>query len=130
MTHAVRRQISWLAVCVLVPAAGAWAVQAPHVLPPTHERQCVATGDVAAGSSRRVTVTWMRPFATAEYAVIGSVSDSTDADRSLELGHVVAPYTPTATAAVVFNRDTRAAHSGIVCLDAIVESDTALGRSR
>ncbi len=98
-------------------AVSARAVQAPVPLPPTHERQCVATGDVPAGSVRRVTVKWDRPFPTGSYTVIGSVSDSTDGD-SIELNHVVAPYDPEAVAAVVFNHDATAAHSGILCLDA------------
>ena len=40
-------------------------------------------------------------FATAEYTVIGTVADSAAGDQSLELSHVVVPYTPQATSAVV-----------------------------
>lgn len=98
-------------------AASAGAVQAPAPMPPTHERQCVATGAVPAGSVRLVTVKWNRPFSTTSYTVIGSVSDSTDGD-SIELSHVVAPYGADMVAAVVSNRDASAAHSGTLCLDA------------
>lgn len=100
--------------------APAQAVQAPVPLPPNHERQCVATGDVPAGSVRRVTVKWNRPFPTASYTVIGSVSDSSDGD-SIELSHVVAPYAPDTVAAVVSNHDASAPHSGVLCLDATPE---------
>ena len=110
--------VSILSFGVLVGfSASARAVQAPVPVPPTHERQCVATGDVPAGSVRRVTVKWSRPFPTGSYTVIGSVSDSADGD-SIELSHVVAPYDPEAVAAVVANHDASAVHSGILCLDA------------
>jgi hypothetical protein len=108
-------------VFALFPAISAWAVQAPVPVPPTHERQCVTTGEVPAGSSRRINLVWKRPFATAEYAVIGSVADSTELDRSIELSHIVAPYTPQMTAAIVLNRDASTAHSGVLCLDASTE---------
>ncbi len=105
--------------------AEAWAIQAPVPRPMTHERQCVETGTVPPGSARRVTVAWTQPFATTKYNVIGSVGDSADGDRSLELSHLVVPYTSQATSAIVFNRDTGAAHSGILCLDASADLTVA-----
>jgi hypothetical protein len=119
VANARKIRVLTLSVGMLVgfSAVSAWAVQAPVSLPPIHERQCVATGDVPAGSVRKVTVKWNRPFPTTSYTVIGSVSDSTDGD-SIELSHVVAPYGPDTVAAVVSNHDAGAAHSGILCLDA------------
>ncbi len=115
----------WGAVVVVGLGADARAIQAPVPLPATHERQCVATGDVLPGGTRRVTVAWKRPFATEKYDVIGSVGDAVDGDRSLELSHLIVPYTPEATSAVVLNRDAGAAHSGILCLDASVDITVA-----
>ncbi len=105
--------------------AEAWAIQAPVPRPMTHERQCVDTGIVPPGSTRRVTVAWTQPFSTTKYNVIGSVGDSADGDRSLELSHLVVPYTPQATSAIVFNRDNGTAHSGILCLDASADLTVA-----
>ena len=119
----------WSVVFVAGAAVDAGAVQAPVPLPTTHERQCVATGDVPAGAARRVTVAWKRPFATTEYTVIGTVADSAAGDQSLELSHVVVPYTPQATSAIVLNRDAGAAHAGILCLDASTDSDVVAGTS-
>lgn len=119
----------WGAVFIAGAAVDAWAVQAPVPLPTTHERQCVATGDIPAGSARRVTVAWKRPFATAEYTVIGTVGDSAAGDQSLELSHVVVPYTPQATSAIVLNRDAGAGHAGILCLDASTDSEVVAGAS-
>ncbi len=115
----------WGVVFMLAAASGVSAIQAPVPEPPTHERQCVATGAIPAGDARRVTVAWTRPFATAKYEVIGSVCDSTNGDQSLELSHLIVPYTPQAASAIVFNRDTRAAHSGVLCLDASADATVA-----
>ncbi|HVN84180.1 MAG TPA: hypothetical protein VMW17_04960 [Candidatus Binatia bacterium] len=110
------------AVCALLVsnwcALAALAVQAPVEAPPVHERQCVATGDVPAGGARRVTVKWSRPFPSGAYNVIGSVSDAAESEQSIELSHVVTPYTPDEVTAVVFNRDLNGVHAGLVCLDA------------
>lgn len=111
------RNIWLMAFACGVPTA-AWAVQAPVPVPPTHERQCVATGDVPAGGARRVTIKWSRPFPANDYTVIGSVADATEGDRSIELNHVVVPYAAGEATAVVVNPDAGAAHAGILCLDA------------
>jgi hypothetical protein len=99
-------------------AAGALGVQAPHDVPATHERQCVPTGEIPPGNARTITVTWKHPFATGVYNIIGAVSESGDSGQAIELGHIVIPHTPTTAAAVVLNRDAKAAQSGILCLDA------------
>ena len=99
-------------------ATGAFGVQAPYELPATHERQCIPTGDIPPGDARTITLTWKHPFASGEYDVIGSVSESGNSLQAIELGHIVIPHTPTATAAVVFNRDATAVRSAILCLDA------------
>jgi len=88
---------------------------------PTHQRQCVSTGEIPAGSARKVIVTWRASFATAEYDVIGSVSDATDRADAIELGHIITPQTPDAASAVVWNRDATGPHSGLLCLDAHTE---------
>ncbi len=125
-THqSMRLRAFWSAVVLAGLAAHAWAIQAPVPRPITHERQCVATGAVPPGSARRITVAWTQAFATATYTVIGSVGDAADGDRSLELSHLVVPYSPQATSAVVFNRDAAAAHSGILCLDASADVTVA-----
>jgi hypothetical protein len=98
--------------------AGAFGVQTPHEGPATHERQCVPTGEIPPGDSRTITVTWKHPFATGDYAIIGSVSEPGNSREAIELGHIVIPYTPTEAAALVFNRNATAAQSAILCLDA------------
>ena len=121
MTRVLRRgraSALWAAVVACAFASETWAVQAPVPMPPVHERQCVSTGDIPAGSARTVTVKWSRPFATGSYTVIGSVSDADNGERSIELSHVVMPYAPGEAAAVVFNRDGNTAHAGLLCLDA------------
>ena len=123
--QSARVQMFWGAVFAAGAAVNAWAVQAPVPLQPTHERQCVATGDIPAGNARRVTVAWKQPFATTEYTVIGTVADSAAGDQSLELSHVVVPFSARATSAIVFNRDAGAAHAGILCLDAAVDAGGA-----
>ena len=102
-------------------ATGAFGVQAPYEVPATHERQCVSTGNIAPGDARTIRLTWKHPFATGEYDVIGSVSESGESLQAIELAHVVIPHTPTAAAAVVFNRDGNAARSAILCLDGSIE---------
>lgn len=100
---------------------GAFGIQAPYQVPATHERQCVSTGDIAPGDTRTITLTWKHPFATSDYDVIGSVSESGQNVRAIELGHIVIPHTPTEVAAVVSNHDATAARSAILCLDASAE---------
>ena len=99
----------------------AFGVQSPHKVPATHERQCVPTGEIPPGDARTITVTWKHPFATGEYDIIGSVSESGEGGQAIELGHIVIPHTPTTAAAVVFNRNDKAAQSGVLCLDASAE---------
>ena len=106
---------------LLLSAARVWGVQAPHAVPVTHERQCVPTGEIPAGSARTISVTWRHPFATDKYDIIGSVSETGDSVQAIELGHIVIPHSPVKAAAVVFNRDASAAQSGVLCLDASAE---------
>jgi len=101
--------------------AGAFGVQSPQAVPATHERQCVPTGEIPPGDARTITVTWKHPFATGEYDIVGSVSEPGDSGQAIELGHIVIPHTPTTAAAVVFNRNAKAAQSAVLCLDASVE---------
>ncbi len=108
-------------VSVTVLAGSAFGVQTPQKVPPTHARQCVATGEIAPGDARTITVTWKHAFATSAYDVIGSVSEPGDSLQAIELAHVVIPSTPTTAAAVVFNRNPSAAQSGVLCLDASAE---------
>lgn len=102
-------------------AASAFGVQAPQEVPVTHERQCVPTGQISPGSARTITVTWKHPFATGEYDVVGSVSESGESAQDIELGHIVIPHTSTAAAATVFNRSANTTQAGILCLDATAE---------
>ena len=104
-----------------VLAGRAWAFQPPYQSPPTHERQCVPTGEIPAGDARTITVTWKRPFATSAYDIIGSVAEAGDSRKAIELGHIVMPHSPSEAAAVVYNRDAGAAESGVLCLDATLE---------
>jgi hypothetical protein len=96
-------------------------VQTPHQAPVRHERQCVATGEIPPGDARTITVTWKHPFASGEYDIIGSVSESGDRREAIELGHIVIPHTPTTAAAIVLNRNATETHSAILCLDASSE---------
>jgi len=124
MTHAQKRwpTIGLYALIstgfALGSATCVFAVQAPYELPATHERQCVPTGQIPPGDARTITVTWKHPFATGEYDIVGSVAEPGENRQAIELGHIVIPHSPTAAAAVVFNRDTSAAQSGVLCLDA------------
>jgi len=102
-------------------ASSAVGFQTPHAVPPTRERQCVQTGSIPPGGVRTITVTWKRPFATADYDIVGSVAQSGDGNRDIELGHIVMPHTPAAAAAVIYNRDTNAPQAGVLCLDAATE---------
>lgn len=102
-------------------ATGALGFQRPYEVPATHERQCVPTGEIPPGDARTVTVTWKHPFATGEYDTVGAVSEPGDSGQAIELGHIVIPHTPTTAQAVVFNRNTAAAQSGVLCLDASTE---------
>ena len=102
-------------------STSAWGFQREFDVPATHERQCVPTGEIPPGDVRTIAVTWKHPFATGEYDIIGAVSESGDSGQAIELGHIVIPHTPTTAAAVVFNRNTTAAQSGILCLDASTE---------
>jgi len=106
---------------LLSNAVCALGVQTPYQGPPTHERQCVPTGEIPPGDARTITVTWKRPFATGEYDTIGSVAESGDSPQAIELGHIVLPHTPTTAAAIVFNRNATAPQSGLLCLDASAE---------
>jgi len=106
---------------VAILAGTAFGVQTPQKVAATHERQCVPTGEIAPGDARTITVTWKQPFATGTYDVIGSVAEPGDSLQAIELAHVIVPTTPTAAAAVVINRNTNAAQSGMLCLDATVE---------
>ena len=115
------RRVALVSVSVAVLASSALGVQTPQKLPAIHERQCVPTGEIAPGGARTITVTWKHPFATSEYEIIGSVAEPGDSLQAIELAHVVIPSTPTAAAAVVFNRNADAAQSGILCLDASAE---------
>jgi len=99
----------------------AFGIQTPQKVPPTHERQCVPTGEIAPGDARTITVTWKHPFATGAYEIIGSVAEPGESLQAIELAHVVIPSTPTTAAAVVYNRNANAAQSGILCLDASME---------
>ena len=99
----------------------AFGFQRPYEVPATHERQCVPTGEIPPGDVRTIAVTWKHPFATGEYDIIGAVSESGDSGQAIELGHIVIPHTPTTAAAVVFNRNAKAAQSGILCLDATAQ---------
>jgi len=111
--------VAALSIALLAP--GASAVQTPQQLAATHERQCVSTGLIAPGTARTITVTWKQPFASGAYDVIGSVSEPGDSLEAIELAHVIVPSTPTAAAAVVVNRNTSTAQSGMLCLDASAE---------
>lgn len=106
---------------VVALVSAALAVQSPRHVPPIHQRQCVTTGEIPAGNARKVTVTWRESFATADYDVIGSVSDPTDRADAIELSHIITPQTPDSTSAVVWNRDATATHAGLLCLDAHTE---------
>ena len=108
-------------VSVALLTSSVFGIQPPQNVPVTHERQCVPTGEIDPGGSRTITVTWKHPFPTGQYDVIGSVSESGDSPQAIELAHVVIPTTPTAAAAVVFNRDSSAVQSGVLCLDASAE---------
>ena len=109
-----------LSAGIALLAHSAAGVQTPQKVPVTHERQCVATGEIAPGDARTITVTWKQPFATGAYDVIGSVSAGDDL-QAIELAHVVVPNTPASAAAVVVNRNASAAQSGLLCLDATAE---------
>ena len=106
---------------VVWSATGAFGFQRMYEVPATHERQCVATGEIPPGDARTVSVTWKQPFATGEYDIVGAVSEPGDSGQAIELGHIVIPHTPTTAAAVVFNRNANAAQSGVLCLDASAE---------
>ena len=126
MVHGEMRRIVELCVLmsigILVSSDTlAFGFQRPHEVPATHERQCVPTGEIPPGDARTIAVTWKHPFATGEYDIIGAVSESGDSGQAIELGHIVIPHTPTSAAAVVFNRNAKAAQSGVLCLDASTE---------
>ena len=108
-------------VSLAVLATNVLAVQSPHEVPVTHERQCVPTGEIPPGDGRTIVVTWKHPFASGAYAIIGSVSEAGSNPQAIELGHIVIPNTPTTAAAVVFNRNASAPQSGLLCLDASTE---------
>ena len=123
MIEVKQRNVSLFALASLSLAlltGRAFGFQTPQKIPATHERQCVPTGTIDAGASRTITVTWKHPFASGQYDIIGSVEESGNSPQALELAHVVIPSTPTTAAAVVSNRNTGAAESGILCLDASV----------
>ena len=102
-------------------ATGAFGFQTPHEVPPTHERQCVPTGEIPPGNARTIAVNWRHPFATGQYDIVGAVSEPGDDRQAIELAHIVIPHTSTTAAAVVFNRNANAAQSGVLCLDASAE---------
>jgi len=120
-SHRSMALLVFIIASVAVVATGARAVQSPHAAPVTHERQCVPTGEIPPGDGRTIVVNWKHPFATGTYDIIGSVSEAGNSPQAIELGHIVIPHTPTTAAAVVFNRNTGAPQSGLLCLDASTE---------
>jgi len=127
MTCAKRRyRFVELSALIIVGMAVACAskglgIQTPHQAPVTHERQCVSTGAIPPGDARTITVTWKHPFATGNYDIIGSVSESGERREAIELGHIVIPHTPTTAEAIVLNRNATETQSAILCLDASSE---------
>jgi hypothetical protein len=110
---------AWMVTTLATTASGQTAQAGPGTA--LHQRQCVATGEIAAGDLKRVTLTWKQPFANADYAVVGSVADASTSAAALQLSHILIPHTPTTASAIVINNSPGQARSGLLCLDAWAE---------